>query len=86
LETRNAGVTAKRSDAKREAFAFVDDQESLAADFVSDWSDGHSIGFLFEFFAFGSRSRLLKTSSLNPREHQEKSENIFSRPRVYFID
>jgi hypothetical protein len=50
LETRNAGVTAKRSDSKREAFAFVDDQESLAADFVSDWSDGHLIGFLFEVF------------------------------------
>jgi hypothetical protein len=50
LETRNAGVTAKRSDAKREAFAFVDDQETLAADFVSDWSDGHLIGFLFEVF------------------------------------
>jgi hypothetical protein len=42
--------------------------------------------FLFEFLAFGNRSRLLETSSPNPREHQEKSENIFSRPRIYFID
>jgi hypothetical protein len=86
LETRNAGVTAKRSDSKREAFAFVDDQESLAADFVSDWSDGHLIGFLFEFFAFGNHSRSLETSLPNPRELQEKSENIFSRTRIYFID
>jgi hypothetical protein len=45
LETRNAGVTAKGSNAEREAFAFVDDQETLAADFVSDWSDGHLMVF-----------------------------------------
>jgi hypothetical protein len=72
LETRNAGVTAKRSDSKREAFAFVDDQESLAADFVSDWSDGHLIGFLFEVFrtreSFPFAGNIIAESSRTPRK------------------
>jgi hypothetical protein len=50
LETRDAGVTAKRSEGNRHSFAFVDDEEAITCDFVSDWSDCHLIGFSFEFF------------------------------------
>jgi hypothetical protein len=51
LETRDASVTAKGSEGNRHSLAFVNDQEAVACDFVSDWSDCHLIGFSFEFFA-----------------------------------
>jgi hypothetical protein len=85
LETRNAGVTAKGSNAKREAFAFVDDQETLAADFVSDWSDGHLIGFLFEVLAFGNHFRLLKRDSRRlTRTPRKIVKYIFSPTRLFY--
>jgi hypothetical protein len=85
LETRDASVAAKGSEGNRHSLAFVNDQEAITCDFVSDWSDGHLIGFSFEFSERRGLRRSLKRDSPNLRESPRKIvKNIFSRTHLFY--